>query len=84
MRKRNNAACSNIWNLSLFLVVSERLSKKGTPGIHRVALRNGATSEQCMRAEATGKTSMKNKRKGKKKKKTTGFFLKLCTDAVTI
>lgn len=68
-KKRNNAACSNIWNLSLFLAASERLSKKGTPGIHRVPLRNTATAEQCMRAEASGKTSMKNKRKGKKKKK---------------
>lgn len=75
-KKRNNAARSNIWNLSLFLAVSERLSKKGTPGIHRVPLRNTATAEQCMRAEASGKTSMKNKRKGRKKKKKNLVFFK--------
>lgn len=86
-KKRNNAACSNIWNISLFIAVSERLSKKGILGIHRVLLRNTATAEQCMRAEASGKTSMKNKRKGKKKekkKKKQVVFIKLCTDAVTI
>lgn len=82
-KKRNNAACSNIWKLSLFLPVSESLSKKGTPVIHRASIRNTATAEQCMRAEASGKTSMKNKRKGKKKKKHM-FFFKLCTDAMTI
>lgn len=82
-KKRNNVACSNIWNLSLFLTVSERLSKKGTPGIHRVALRNTGTAEQCMRAEASGKTSMKNKRKVKKRGKKTQVFFKAlyrCSD----
>lgn len=75
--KRNNAECSNIWKLSLFLPVSEKLSKKGTPVIHRASVRNTATAEQCMRAEASGKTSMKNKRNGnKKKEKRTLYFFK--------
>ena len=75
-KKKNNAACSNIWKLSLFLAVSERLSKKGTPVIHRASVRNTATAEQCMRAEASGKTSMKNKKKEKKNKKTSSIFFK--------
>lgn len=82
-KKRNNAACSNIWKLSIFLPVTESLSKKGTPVIHRASVRNTATAEQCMRAEASGKTSIKNKR-NKKRRKTLFFFFKLCADAMTI
>lgn len=52
----------------------QSLSKKGTPVIHRASVRNTATAEQCTRAEASGKTTIKNKRNEKKKKKKTLFF----------
>lgn len=66
-KERNNAECNNIWKLSFFLLMSDSLSKNGTPVIHRVSNKNTATAEELAQAEASGKTSMKNKGKGGKK-----------------